>query len=406
VHGEVLASPPEPSVGPARGADAVSVDPDRYVLVGGGLQNCLITLAVLGARPRSRLTLIEREQRLGGNHTWCFHAGDVPEPARAFIDPLVVRRFAGYDVAFPSYRRHVAEEYCVITSEQLHEVVSARLAASPHARLVTGAAEQVSSHSVTLEGGTRVDGRLIVDARGPERASRHPATGYQKFLGLELRVEPASVPPYPILMDANVEQLDGFRFLYVLPLGLDRVLVEDTYYSDDGYLDERALRERVFAHCRDLGLRVQGVVREERGVLPIPTRGVGPAPSVSPILAGYAGGLFHPTTGYSLPVALRFALLLAEHEDPSERSAALSRFVDRTRTQWRFCIWLNRLLFAAFRPEERRHVLERFYRLPPSTIRRFYALTTTPADRVRILCGRPPTGFSLRRLLSGGSAHE
>ena len=57
------------------------------------------------------------------------------------------------------------------------------------------------------------------------------------------------------------------------------------------------------------------------------------------------------------------------------------------------------MLFGAFRPEDRYHVLERFYGLPVATIRRFYALTLTRADRVRILCGRPPRGFSWRQAL-------
>ena len=43
----------------------------------------------------------------------------------------------------------------------------------------------------------------------------------------------------------------------------------------------------------------------------------------------------------------------------------------------------------------RRNVLERFYRLPEAIIRRFYALSLTRADRLRIICGRPPRGLSL-----------
>ncbi|MET0410020.1 MAG: lycopene cyclase family protein, partial [Polyangiaceae bacterium] len=56
--------------------------------------------------------------------------------------------------------------------------------------------------------------------------------------------------------------------------------------------------------------------------------------------------------------------------------------------------------FSAFAPAERFHVLERFYRLPEATIRRFYALELSSADRARILCGRPPSGLSLKRVFS------
>ncbi len=49
-----------------------------YALVGGGLQNGLLALALRAARPAARLALVERGATLGGNHTWCFHAGDLP----------------------------------------------------------------------------------------------------------------------------------------------------------------------------------------------------------------------------------------------------------------------------------------------------------------------------------------
>ena len=43
-------------------------------------------------------------------------------------------------------------------------------------------------------------------------------------------------------MDATVPQRDGFRFVYTLPFAPDRVLIEDTYYSDGLDLDPAALR--------------------------------------------------------------------------------------------------------------------------------------------------------------------
>ena len=62
------------------------------------------------------------------------------------------------------------------------------------------------------------------------------------------------------------------------------------------------------------------------------------------------------------------------------------------------------MMFHAFTPEQRYSPLSRFYRLPESTILRFYSLTTTALDRARVVVGRPPRGFSLTRLLSGGGA--
>jgi lycopene beta-cyclase len=375
---------------------------DEYLLLGGGLQSGLIALALLEQRPDTRLLLIEREPELGGNHTWCFHAGDVPAQARPWLDQLVVESWACHDVCFPRHRRRLQQGYHAVTSARLHEVVSERVQRAPHARLLRASVRAAEPGRVTLDDGSRRHAELVIDARGP---TRNPATGaqaVQKFLGLELQVAPGSVPEFPVLMDATVEQIDGFRFVYLLPWAADRVLLEDTYYSTNVDLDRPAIARRILDYAEQRGMAVQRVLREESGVLPLPLRSEVPSATQGLVQAGYAGGLFHPTTGYSLPVAVRFALHIASRPALAALGADYADWIERHRRQVRYAVWLNRLLFEAFAPEQRRHVLERFYRLPAATIGRFYALETTPLDRARILCGRPPTGFSLSRLLAGG----
>ena len=207
----------------------------------------------------------------------------------------------------------------------------------------------------------------------------------------------------PVLMDARVPQTDGFRFVYVLPLSKRRLLVEDTYYSENPELDTHRLRAEVLEYASRCHCRVTDIVREETGLLPIPLSRVDePSPEV-PLIAGYAGGWFHPTTGYSFPLAARWAALIAEHEGTSALGEPLRRAVARHTRQARFCLLLNRMLFGAFAPEQRRNVLERFYRLPEPTIARFYAMTLTASDRARIICGRPPRGFSIKRAMTRGA---
>jgi lycopene beta-cyclase len=99
------------------------VDVD-YALVGGGLQAGLIALAVRAAQPRARIAIVERGPALGGNHTWCFHAGDVSAEA-AWIEPLIAVRWPGYDVAFPGRARTLDSAYAAIPSARLAEVVPA-----------------------------------------------------------------------------------------------------------------------------------------------------------------------------------------------------------------------------------------------------------------------------------------
>ena len=380
-----------------------------YVLVGGGLQNALIALA-LAARPRPpRVALVERDDRLGGNHTWCFHEDDVPAPLRPVLAPLVAHRWPGYEVRFPGLRRRLAGEYSAIPSGRLDEVLRARFEALGWPLHLGRAATAVAADRVTLEGGEVITARVVIDARGPDRASASPdAAGFQKFVGVELELARPHGLVEPVLMDATVEQRDGYRFVYVLPMGPTRALVEDTYFSSGPALDRDAVRERCLAYARASGLEPAEVVREEHGVLPMPWKVSGePRPGrEGPLLAGYQGGWFHPATGYSLPAAARLAALVGEV--PAERlfGRELDELAAAMRRQARFFCQLNRLLFRWFAPGERWQVLARFYQLPDPTIRRFYAMDLGTLDRARLLVGRPPRGLSLRARLAGGHGPE
>src|SRR4029079_1589437 len=98
---------------PAGGRRALVVHYD-YLLVGGGLQNALIAMALAARERPPSIAMIERGGHLGGNHTWCFHAGDLPAGAERWIEPLVAHRWSGHEVLFPTLRRRIAPPYAAI----------------------------------------------------------------------------------------------------------------------------------------------------------------------------------------------------------------------------------------------------------------------------------------------------
>ena len=353
-----------------------------FAIVGGGLQGALLALA-LRDRP---IVLLERGRSLGGNHLWSFHAGDVPAEARALIEPLVVARWPAYEIRFPDRKLVIEEPYASISSQRLDAVVRERCGDAIRLGVEVRA---VSAHGVEMGDGSILRARTVIDCRGPGALPREGGHAFQKFAGVELRGDHAIARP--LMMDACVEQKDGFRFVYVLPLARDRVLVEDTRFSDHPALDVAAVEADALAWAR--GARLRGdVVRRESGVLPLPLDRLAPRGADSPLLAGYGGGFFHPVTGYSLPLAVRLALRVAAGRVDPE-------WLARVRAQQRFALLLNRLLYRATAPADRWRVLSRFHALPAETLRRFYALESTRADRARILCGAPPRGVSLRRAL-------
>jgi lycopene beta-cyclase len=379
---------------------AVQANHFDCVLVGGGLQNALIAMALLERRPSTTFAIVERDTRLGGNHLWCFHAQDLPPDAVAFVNPLIAHRWPAYQVVFPGLTRRLDVEYLGITSDRLHQIVTERVAASASATIyVDAAVEQVTASTVSLADGRTLHGSLVVDSRGPERLQAAGRVAYQKFLGLEVALAEPQPEFLPRLMDANVPQTDGYRFLYTLPLAPDRFLVEDTYYSDDAQLDRDKLRTEILAYAQRTGLRVTSVLREESGVLPLTTRAESSPLREGVVVGGYAGGWFHPTTGYSFPVALRLAMHLSSADSRKPFGHAWDRLIARREGQARYFNLLNRLIFGAIPQAERRNMFERFYRLPEATILRFYAMDFNLSDRLRLVAGGKPRGLSLRAAL-------
>jgi lycopene beta-cyclase len=371
------------------------------LLVGGGLQNGLVAMALLEHQPTARLAIIERDQRLGGNHLWCFHARDLSPDATGFVTPLVAHRWPAYQVLFPDLTRRMDVEYLGITSDRLHEVVSQRVGASAGSTIFFGAAvEQVTASSVTLADGRVLQGALVVDSRGPERLQAQGRLAYQKFVGLEVALAEPQPDFVPRLMDANVPQTDGYRFVYTLPLAPDRFLVEDTYYADGPELDRDQIRSDILAYAERIGLRVTGVVREESGVLPLTSRSLCNPVRDGVLVGGYAGGWFHPTTGYSFPVALRLARHLASVDLRQPFGKPWDQLLAHRQSQAKYFNLLNRFLFGAIPPAERRNAFQLFYRQPEATILRFYAMDLTMADRLRPFLGRPPRGLTLRGTLA------
>lgn len=370
------------------------------VFVGGGLSAALGALALLAENPSARVAVVERDSELGRAHTWCFHAADVTGSARSWLEPLVTHRWPGYEVKFPRRERRLASPYACVTGAQLHRVVSERLARAPHAELLLGeSVAALRDDAVELSDGRVLQAALVIDARGPERCPAQRERGFQKFLGLELEVEAGHRFREPVLMDAQLPQRDGLRFMYVLPFGADRLLLEDTYFSDTPTLHEAEYERDILAYAAAHGVKVRGVVRRETGVLPMPWRGELPSvPEYGPVRAGYAGGYFHPVTGYSFPIAVRFAEALAETCRRGFDRAPLRSFAERHGAQLGYLFTLTRTMFGWFEPAQRYAVLEHFYRLPEALIERFYAATLSPLDRARIFVGAPPRGLSLRRM--------
>jgi lycopene beta-cyclase len=374
-------------------------------LAGGGLANGLIAYRLAQLRPEISVQLVEGGDSLGGRHTWSFFDTDIGS-ADHWISVFVAKSWGAYEVRFPKRRRRIANGYRSISSKRFHEVLTAALGD----RIVLNAQiKTLGPDCVSLADGRRLTTDLVIDGRGPT-AAPDLTLGYQKFVGQMVRLTADHGLEVPIIMDATVDQVGGYRFIYVLPWDARTLLIEDTRYTDGSDLDRDDLRRGIGDYACRQGWTIEAVLEEEEGVLPVALGGNIEAHwrrAEGGTLSGLRAALFHPTTGYSLPDAAALADAICGLEIID--AASVERLIrERSIRLWHdraFFRLLNRMLFRAARPGERYRVLERFYGLSEALIARFYAARLTGLDKLRILSGKPPVPISAALRCIGEKGH-
>jgi len=372
-----------------------SIFKNDLVIAGGGLAAYLTAAIVLKKCPTIRIAIVEKNQERI-QHTWSFHAQDLSKDALDLFEPLISQRWDNYIVKFPDYKRNIELAYCSIRSDDFWKNIDPLTKSLVK---IEGEVSELSESKIILANGITIEGSVVLDARGFNREAHFKSTGWQKFVGFEIETENSHNINQPTIMDATVEQTDGFRFFYVLPYSKNKILVEDTYYSNNPHLNAATIENEIARYIRTLGITNYKITTKESGVLPIPLndsylRIKGKLPKI-----GMRGGFFHPTSGYSLPFSASCAEQLAAqifyakhvHADLFENCR---QSVYRSRMTLfksaKFLIRLNRMLFRAAAPERRWHVLSQFYRKDMRTISEFYSGRLSLKTKLAMITGSPP----------------
>ncbi len=363
------------------------------ILAGGGLANGLIALRLAQLRPEVKVTIVESGGALGGNHTWSSFTADLTPEQRVWTAPLFENRWDHYEVRFPQRQRRLEAGYGSATSGRLAAEVAKVV---PPERILTSMpVVAVTPTSVTLADQRVLTAAAVIDGRG-QGPTKALDLRWQKFLGQEVELAAPHGLTGPIIMDATVPQLDGYRFVYTLPFAPTRILIEDTYFSDGNDLAPDLLRRHLADYAAGQGWTITRVLREEVGILPLGIggdieafwdEGDAGVPRV-----GLRAGMFHPVTGYSFPDAVQMADIIAAlpvHDAATIYRAARDHSVSAWRARGMYRI-LNRMLFLAAHDDERRDVLQRFYEHNDALVGRFYAARPELRDWMRILSGKPP----------------
>lgn len=359
------------------------------VILGAGLAG--LTLAARLARERSgpRVVVLEPRTAYQDDRSWCFW-----RPEQHDLSHLVSRRWKTWtfsDAAGLTFRHQVPGLfYQYIRGSDFYASAQSDIAASSRVDLRLG----VRAEAVTaVSGGVRVEtsagtvqARQVIDTR-PRAAE---SMLYQSFVGVELeRDHPLPFDPREVtLMGSLGADAEGLRFVYALPLGANRAIVEWTRFGLAPINRERLVGE-LDQMLDGLGLADARRVRTEGGVLAM---GLGrqTAPPVAGVVhAGNAGGALRPASGYGFLRIQRWAELCTERLRAGGEAVGHPEEPRLRRT-------FDRIFLQAVRAHPER-TAEYFLALargvPPAALVRFLSDGARASDYARIISSLPWSPF-------------
>ncbi|MDN5757090.1 MAG: lycopene cyclase family protein [Tomitella sp.] len=209
--------------------------------------------------------------------------------------------------------RHIDRTYVVFDNGRLQEALRIDAATAFRSR-----AQVLARRSVTLSDGTVISARAVIDARGlPRGRGRPEQTAFGVIVDSD-RARSVLDGQTAWFMDwrrDNGAALGAPRtFLYAVPIGDGRYLLEETCLAGEPALPIGELRTRLCTRLQNRGLGLTGDEPVERVRFALragPSLSGGHSTGTPVDAYGSRGGLMHPATGYSVGAALTNADTMA-----------------------------------------------------------------------------------------------
>ncbi|MCA1943101.1 MAG: FAD/NAD(P)-binding protein, partial [Yonghaparkia sp.] len=273
----------------------VTDEPYDLVILGAGCAGLSLAARLAQGDGDLRVAVIDPRTEHGDDRSWSFWHHD-----HHALRGIVAHEWSGWtyrDVAGRGATHRVPGiSYQYIRGVDFYRWALDAIAGDPRISVHLGVAAHELSAVVLSTGGEGV--RIATDAGAvlarqvvDTRPQRTRALLYQCFSGAEvehggaLATDPDAVG----LMTGMRSGREGLGFVYVLPLGPTRALVEWTRFSPTPLPLDLVAAERD-AELSALGLGDAVVVREEQGILPMGRVDAPTAPLPGVALAGNAGG--------------------------------------------------------------------------------------------------------------------
>jgi lycopene beta-cyclase len=381
-----------------------------YVLVGGGAAGLSLAyhIAQETRLAGQRVLLIEPEPKDQNDRTWSYWSA-APGP----FDHLAVGEWNKIAFRSPGFEQVLQLQeyrYHTIRGLDFYQFVQQALAARPAQftvvrGTVAALTETTTGVVVRTEAGEEYRARYAFDSRPPAIARRPDKHRYllQHFVGWEIETDHDVFNPDVVeFMDFRGPQHHEARFIYVLPFGPRRALVEYTLFSGE-VLAKAEYEQHIVDYLQNkLGLasRQYHITAEEIGAIPmtdhpLPTRG-----GARIINLGTRAGRAKPSTGYAFQrIQAQSARLVAALAATGHPPA------DPTGDRWQFH-WFDTLLLDIMQRQgetTRDLFAQLFRRNPVERVLRFLDEKTSWADNLRIMnsVSAGPFLYSIAQVLRG-----
>jgi lycopene beta-cyclase len=340
----------------------------NYIICGGGASGLLLAYRICNDpyfKDRSIL-LIEKDIKNTNDRTWCFWEsgeGDLEELVHKSWDQAYFSADAfELDFSLQPFR------YKMIRSLDFYKSMNNKLAKFDQLTQIKAKVSSIDENLVTTEVQSYHGDLVFSSIYNPKsitQQKKHPVL-LQHFVGQVVQTQNPCFDPGRIeFMNFNVPQKGNTRFMYVLPLGSNKALLEYTLFSEN-VLERIEYLDAIAAFLRELPTGGYEIIEEEEGKIPMTCYRFDLKNSSKILHIGTAGGWTKPSTGYTFQ---RINEKTKELVEFLKKGQPLSRFGKRDR------FWFYDLLFIDVLAKDNAHGADLFKRMfkknSPEVIFRF-----------------------------------
>ncbi|CAI8188560.1 MAG: Uncharacterised protein [Flavobacteriaceae bacterium] len=309
-----------------------------YIICGGGAAGLLLAYRLCKDPffKNHSLLLIEKDLKNTNDRTWCFwesRKGDL----EAIVHKKWDRAFFGaadFALEFPL----APFQYKMIRSIDFYRSMKKNLKEFPQLTQIKEKVSQINKNEVTTDVQTYYGNYIFSSIYNPKalyQQKKYPVL-LQHFVGQIIETQKPCFDSETLeFMNFNVPQKGNTRFMYMLPLGPKKALLEYTLFSSE-LLERKVYVDAISDFLKNYPTGGYEVLEEEEGKIPMTCYRFDLKNSPTLLHIGTAGGWTKPSTGYTFQ---RINKKTKELVDFLKQNKPLHKFGKRDR------FWFYDLLF-------------------------------------------------------------